>query len=360
MSRRALVLVALLSAACGDPAAAPPRLPVDVEVRPPALRPAPVEPVDPAVVRPRVLSPRVAPPLVLGGSQVDTFRQSEAIVDILWVIDTSGSMADERERLADAFATFLDEVVASRADFRVGVVTTEVDGDAEDGRLVGPFIDLATPGPVEAFRALLDQPESPLRREQGLEAARLALEPARNPGFLRPSAALAVIVLSDEDDDSFGGPAHFARVLDGAKGRGMEGRVTVSAIAGPLPDGCRRPGDETVFRGGAKPAERYDAVVDATGGAFGSICADDFTGTLRRVATALDMLRDTFPLTLQPVPERIVVTIDLDPDDAAPPIPPPAGSVRYDAEENAVVFAGWIPPPGARIEVAYPLAESAP
>lgn len=357
--RRLLPPALLLVTACGSPtdarAPAPPsRAFVPARVLGPALAPP-----TPGEVRPRLLAPRIAPPLVLAGQQLDTFDQSRVAVDLLWVVDNSGSMADERARLGDAFDAFLAIVIEAGADYRVGITTTEVNGDADDGRLVGPPIDPSTPDPVGAFRRQLELPETIVRREQGLEAARLALDPAVNPGFTRAGASLAVIVLSDEDDDSFGEPAHFTRLVDGAKGPGWEARTSLSAIVGPLPSGCRRPGDEVVFRGGADAAVRYAEVVAATGGQLGSICADDFSPSLRRVALALDTLRRRFPLSLTPIPGRIEVRVRETEGGELRVLPP--SDWRWDEAPNELVFEGaYLPPPGAHLEVEYALAETTP
>ncbi len=357
--RRSFLPALLLLAACGEPTEARAPAPgsrafVPVRVLGPALAPP-----TPGEARPRLLAPRLAPPLVLAGQQLDTFDQSRVVVDLLWVVDNSGSMADERARLGDAFDAFLAIVLDAGADYRIGVTTTEVNGDDDDGRLVGPPIDRATADPAGAFRRQLELPETIVRREQGLEATRLALDPARNPGFTREGASLAVIVLSDEDDDSFGEPAHFARLIDGVKGPGWEARTSLSAIAGPLPSGCRRPGDERVFRGGADAAVRYAAVVAATGGELGSICADDFSPSLRRVALALDTLRRRFPLSLEPIPGRIEVRVR-ETEGAALRVVP-AADWRWDEAPNELVFEGaWLPPPGAHLEIEYALAGTAP
>jgi hypothetical protein len=63
-------------------------------------------------------------------------------VDILFVIDNSGSMADEQARLARNFTGFVDALDAMKVDYRVAITTTDVDHKAcedatpENGDLV--------------------------------------------------------------------------------------------------------------------------------------------------------------------------------------------------------------------------------
>src|SRR5690606_26393323 len=58
----------------------------------------------------------------------DSFKQnSEAInvkIDILWVIDTSGSMQEEQDQLAANFGSFISGFVSKNYDFRIAVTTT--------------------------------------------------------------------------------------------------------------------------------------------------------------------------------------------------------------------------------------------
>src|SRR5688500_18469462 len=52
-------------------------------------------------------------------------------VDILWVVDNSGSMSAEQNKLADRFSDFFLALRRSLVDYHIGVVTTAI----QDGRL---------------------------------------------------------------------------------------------------------------------------------------------------------------------------------------------------------------------------------
>lgn len=130
-------------------------------------------------------------------------------VDILFVVDNSGSMADDQATLAENFATFIESANnATDIDFHMGVTSTDVlDGtNALNGRLLGPphVLTPATPNLQTTFESYAVLGTNGAGIELGLEAMRLALsEPLRstdNAGFLRANAALSVIVVSDEDD----------------------------------------------------------------------------------------------------------------------------------------------------------------
>jgi hypothetical protein len=165
-------------------------------------------------------------------------------IDILFLIDDSGSMADKQNNLAANFPNFinvLNSIEGGLPDVHIGVVSSDmgakgIDGapgpgipgtggctnSGDDGALqigsapvTGKFIsdvrgtmpgqrlknytgDLAT-----AFSAMARLGATGCGFEQHLHAAQRALQnTTANPGFLRPDAFLAVIFIADEDDCS--------------------------------------------------------------------------------------------------------------------------------------------------------------
>ncbi len=177
----------------------------------------------------------------------DTFAQAGAAqVDILWVVDNSGSMCEEQNDLRENFDRFIEELDGIGADFRLAVVTTDMENPEESGRFQnvpdgapGPSCQIAvdisacpTPENGQEYPPLVlssqdyRNPDGSLDKdrlklhfgcnasvgttgtgfEMGLESAKEALSPALlsnfNSGFLREGAFLAVIFLTDENDCS--------------------------------------------------------------------------------------------------------------------------------------------------------------
>ncbi len=166
--------------------------------------------------------------------------------DILFVIDNSGSMREEQEKVARELNTFVTGLATAEVknDFQVGVITTSItqhassgcDGNPpflntyedEDGVLqLGKNVDGTPvggegalrilrwddPALLEQFATLIGQGTAGSAQEMGLEAVRHALSeeamsrapdatPPGNRGFLRPGARLLVVVVTDEDDCS--------------------------------------------------------------------------------------------------------------------------------------------------------------
>lgn len=327
------------------PRVAPPRL-SPVEVRGP-----PLERVAPGRVA-------VADPPRVDSTQVDLLSQSDGVVDILWVVDDSGSMANERRRLIGNFSRFLSELLALDVDFQMGVTSLSME---DGGRLRGTtkIITSATPSPQRAFEANTTFPDSRGRWEQGLRMTELALTAPNispggpNAGLLRPSAALGVIVVTNEDDSSFGTTDAYARRFRALKGQGNENLVSFSVIGGTTPNGCTPPGESEFYGSLAEPAFRYAEVATKTGGVIGSICDASFESTLLRIAQGLNTLKRVFPLTLPPLVPSLRVSIVR--GGLTSPVPAdPATGWQYQAETNSVVFLGtFVPPPGSTVRAEY-------
>ncbi len=183
----------------------------------------------------------------VGSRHYEVAVQTEGKADILFVIDNSGSMAEEQQKLKDNMSAFIEVLTNSIIDYQVGVISTDVvrvptspecqpccdlDTDADGvpdwsncdgGRLVSGDGRTrifrrpsdADPTQTEILKQQLIQDFNAAVTALGTEgsafetpfsALRRAVDPdadfavrAINWGFLRPDADLAVIFLSDED-----------------------------------------------------------------------------------------------------------------------------------------------------------------
>jgi hypothetical protein len=330
-------------------------------VAPPVLSPVEIKP--PTIARSNTTRVTVIDPPNVDATQVDLLKQSDGIVDILWVVDDSGSMANERARLVTNFNRFVQELLTLRVDFHMGVTSIVFN---DDGQLRGTtkVITNTTPHPVTVFQENTTFPNSRSRWEQGLRMGQFALTPPNtaaggpNDGFLRAKAALAIIVVTNEDDSSFGSTDYYARVFKGLKGQGNENLVTFSAIGGPLPNGCIPPGEANLFGSTANPSFRYAEVATKTGGIIGSICDTSFEATLVKIAQALNTLKRVFPLTLVPLVSSITVTVVDAGTETVVPNDPVSG-FQYKADTNTIVFLGtYVPPPGSTVRISYAFTKS--
>lgn len=323
-------------------------------VAPPVL--SPVELIPPTVDRQVTQRVNVRNPPAIAAVQIDLFAQKSGKADILWVVDDAGLMADERARLSNNnnFGNFYNALAAAQTSFHMAVTSTD---PVDQGQFRGAtkIINNSTPDAGDVFAANTTFPSSRIRWTPGLRMAELALTPPNispggpNDGFLRPDAALAIIVVADAEDQSLGDPAHYARVFRSLKGKGNENLVTFSTIAGTTPDGCYGPGEQVYFLGLAEPAFRYQAVSAKTQGVIGSICDPSFETTLLQIAEALNTLQRIFPLSLNADPSTITVMVNgvLVPQDAV-------NGWQFRSDTNSIAFFGnYVPPPNATIKVQY-------
>ncbi len=244
-------------------------------------------------------------------SQLDVLTQAaQAKLDVLWVIDASASMAEERPKLLDALPSFMDDLLDSGLDWHVGVVTMGEGPNRPLGGLVGAgggnFLTPETPDPVGALSQMASEDDASGPTGQGFRAALDALTmptselAARNAGFLRDSAELRVIVVSDQDDQS--APAvtreQFVAAMQALK-PDPSTPVSFSAIVGDAPGGCDA----------ANPGADYLAAAAALGGAVGSSCDADWTGSMPQVAVQDGAFNGEFFLTQLPVPGTLRVWV---------------------------------------------------
>ena len=271
-------------------------------------------------------------------------------VDVLWIIDDTGSMAQEQARLFGDFTAFVDELEVLGLDYQIGVVTTDMQSE-DAGMLRGnPWIvTRLSPDPVGAFVEGANVGTEGAGPEAGLAAMVAALkEPLRsneNRGFRRDDASLHVVLLSDADDQSEDwlgtDPASAALSLltDEANRTGLSARF--SAIVGDVPLGCF--GAE----GAALAGTRYTEVALDSGGIQASICSDDFGVLLGELGSAALDYPTRFELQAVPDPESVRVSVN---------------GIRVDEGWELELLPptlefGEPPPAGAQIDVRYSLAE---
>jgi hypothetical protein len=260
-------------------------------------------------------------------------------VDVLFVVDNSGSMADDQARLAANFDRFIAAGFGNRnMSFHIGVTTTDVIGGS-GGPLVGGFLTDRTTGLADRFAQQALVGTGGLGIELGLEAMRRALDSAetRNAGFLRADAALSVVIVSDEEDNgdraeldnidpSLRRPVDFyIEALRALKGGNLESTpVLVSAVVSP------------------SASARYRAVADAFGGVVLDIGTTTWGEELSAVGDATFGLRRLFRTGSEPVPGTVTVTVN----------GTPITAFTVDVERRTVTLRDE-PPANAVVTITY-------
>ncbi len=301
---------------------------------------------------------------VLSSQADDRFQQpSRPMVDVLFVVDDSGSMGDEQDELATNFQSFIDGVLDLNTDYHIGVTNTDAETEWS-GRLhscyANKFItDLQPPAEQRTqFRCNVkvsdpaDNRPSTDSKEAPLQAARAAFEyPTAewNTGFYREEAKLYIIAVQDEAEQSDGEAALYVDYFRNLKGLGNPDLLNISAIAGPPPDGC------TTAEGNQK---LYD-VTQAVGGQFRSICTADWSDMLNALGLDVFNARRQFPLSRPATAATLEVRVCPSGCPANPltcPLVPQnaTNGWTFDASVNAVTFNGSaVPGAGACIAITY-------
>jgi hypothetical protein len=285
------------------------------------------------------------------------YQEFYAEVDILWVIDNSCSMSGAIDQVRANFDHFIDGFLDIGLDFHIAAITTDMDDPTQSGQMQGgqTVITSADSNPRDLFLQMVDQGANGSAQEQGFGATRAALSAPlvnnENSGFLRPDAALATIIVTDEDDDTPNQNAsNFSSWYMGLKSD--PSKVTFSAICGDPGLGCL---ETTSWSNGglisAAAGTQYLDVVAATGGSWQSICSESFEKTLEYLALSVAGMRDSWVLTETPSNiAEVVVEVDGQ-------VVPYSGveGWTWQTNENAIQFHGdSIPDAGATINVSYP------
>lgn len=349
-------------------------------------------------------------------------------VDILWVIDGSGTMANHQANLAQNFNQFISQFVNKGFDFNMAVASTDSwlrevnynggacssnpnptqdpntpyvssadckstlttfgamthfrDGDiygsgtGSPGQRSGQYLISSSMHVTDIMNLFAINAGTGTRgdgsRESAFQSIRgvLRLNEDGTPGyngethtslaeFRRPEAFLAVIIVSDEDDQSKkqdGSPyaditeytSSFVQFLD-TYTESTEGnrRYNVSGIVVNDINNC-----VYSLHSQARQGDRYVSIADATKGIVGNICSPDFSEQLSGISERIVSLATRFRFTREPVPSTIKVRVNgqLIAEDEANGWT----YVKENDEFQFVEFHGTaVPPEGAAIQVDF-------
>ena len=309
-------------------------------------------------------------------------------VDILWVIDSSGSMQEEQQFLGTNFLAFIQGLNGSEINYQTAVTSTDVCDDflpnlLKDrscptmpdsspfhlrGAFQGPtgeqIISPETIDPIGTFLNYANVGTQGSGFEHGLWAAKLALERTnngQNDQLMRGGSHLSIIVVSDEEDDGIGlsmpdaysgtnftalGATTFRwdhedmiQHLADLKG---DGNFSISAITG-----TRESTGNLCWSSHSQPREegtQYIAAARATGGIIQSICQEDWEDGLYKLGQDVVAQISQIELTSEPVKGTIQVWIDGQ----------ESHNWQHIEETNTLKFhSDEVPPSGSQIEVSY-------
>ncbi len=314
------------------------------------------------------------------GPVTDVFNiPNRPVVDILFVVDDSGSMSDDQEAMANNFNEFFEVAGIDETDYHIAVTTTlstEANCIDDFGNLtcdLDPSCGLITacPGNPRFISRESNNPEgeytcniqvsgngnvSPLRpksdeAEAALVAAKEFLSPPRiydpseNGGFLRKGGKLEIVAVADERDQSPGSSQLYIDFFQHSISDSSS--VRFSAISTGInlhPTVCRDPAhyeDEEV--------RRYQDVVLATGGSHTPICLPNWQNTMREIGERAAEPRTRFALSQEASPTSVTACVTQNGETTCE-----SRDVNYDTENNAGVFElDLAPEPNSQVSISY-------
>tara|TARA_Y100000296_G_scaffold78690_1_gene101765 strand:+ start:1154 stop:2077 length:924 start_codon:yes stop_codon:yes gene_type:complete len=248
-------------------------------------------------------------------------------VDIVWVIDFSGSMNGDYDRLMAGIEAMMNAL--PKTNWRLNIISTDASRSVTEEQF--PLVPGDT---IDDAKALYNSVTGGTR-EDGFEAIHDYIEEnAYASTWMRDDASLLVVFVSDEDDQSM----HDMLSLDDFIDWYSIQRETVFLSSIVNLD----PADSTCNNSTHNTGERY---IDATtyfGGIIVDICSDDWsTG----VADATKQVEPYEEWTLNYIPIEDSIRIFYD------------GVVNsgwvYDSTTNVVDFTGNMPESGVLVEISY-------
>ncbi len=277
-------------------------------------------------------------------------------VDLLIVVDTSGSMAVHQDMLAEQMPSLVSALSQTGLDYQVAVTTMDMSSSGARGRFVttggGPAVlhyTMSGLGNMLAQRIRLGQTGSPV--ERGLEAMKESLSNpsyinGSNRGFLRTNSLLSVVFLSNEDDEA--SPSmNYATWLNQLRPPTQAGEQSwIANFFGVLNSDAAC---QTSQWGYTDPGLAYINLVNQSGGIKETICQANLSRAASNLHARLLELVTEYHLPTLPQVNTIVVTIN--------GVPVPKSEINgwsYLADRNTVRFHGTaIPKPNVNVKVNY-------
>lgn len=334
-------------------------------------------------------------------SEQSTFQQASSFqarkIDILWVIDNSGSMATSQQNVISNFNSFIQRFQTLNYDFSMAFISTDAyidatdsgtsfknaycpafnkkcsvfrDGPGKDATAAlhsgTPIINKLTSNITQVFNLNAAQGIQGYGDERPFQSFKTALLNTNNTGFRRPDAYLAVIIVSDEDDfshnamtpalESLPGTTYltdsrihsvdsYVKFLDSyTQSTDALRNYSVSAIT-ILDTQCLADLTTTFAR---RIGTRLGQIADKTGGTKASLCGN-FGQSLQLISDMVLTLTSSFHLDREPIPSTLLVVVNgiTVQQDAA-------NGWQYDPGNRTVNFFGSaIPAADASISITF-------
>ena len=270
----------------------------------------------------------------------ESFEQNDEneVLDILMVIDDSGSMAQEQNNLSTKLNPLLSFI--QDTDWRIHTTTTDPNKSC---LISNDFISSSDSNATEKFADAVVRGTAGSYNEQGVRKLVSGLQgcAGRSP-WLRPNSNVAVLIVSDEDNCSSNGGHCSGKAWDNIDyATDYLSSIRVVGSTAKVFGLFSIPGQScpTAYNVGTQ----YNALVNATGGSAGTICSSDYSNTLEQISQDLSQdLEKSVTLSQTPLAGTLVMRVN-------GVVVPSSG---YTLNGNVVMFDA-APAAGSTINAAY-------
>lgn len=208
----------------------------------------------------------------------DSFVQTPLpILDVLLVIDDSGSMSVFQTLLYVNLQSFMQEFILTQADYNIAVVTTS-------NPVITNYVSWADPDPLWSIGQLSQVGVAHVIEERGIQMSYECIYDlfggnCRSSGFWRTNSQKVVIYLSDERDQSEFDWDYYWQSFQSESGFKAYG------IIGDYPVGCDDRSQTPYLQ--AEEGLGYYELIGASGGFMQSICSRDWGVSLSNISAEL-------------------------------------------------------------------------
>jgi hypothetical protein len=309
--------------------------------------------------------PRPADFSILPASQ-GAFQSSTANnkVDILWVIKNSGTMLIKQQLLGNSFNSFINNFNTYGFDYQMAVITPDLTGGGQGAKFQGNPLILTenTPNLANAFSANAQVGNTGNFRQTFFDASVNALSnpllTGFNSGFIRSDAQLAVIYVSDSDEDYSSTTTtalyNFFNTLKppiyDALAKTYKPAFTISGV---IADDTRSDFDLSqcsannvaLYENGYK----FETLINQTKGSEAQICEANFAAGLTNISNKIVQAITKIPLGR--VPDASTITVAFN----GTAVQQDANNGwQYDSGSNSILFSGTgIPNANTQITINY-------
>ena len=256
--------------------------------------------------------------------------------EFYWVLDSSGSMSDDHQKVQSFASKFEKELRNTALDYRLGVTNMS---QRNGGRMQVPpswhtnsntFKNQIKVNGIRCRQACSGG------REYGMVAAKAGLKYMLGQATQQPTAAerirsnaqVITIFMSDEEAQSIEtatrrGTKSFSQAIQQYR-TFFKGRTTAFAIVSSGGSGCP-----------TENGKAYKEIALETGGKFGSLCANDLTQTIKDIIYAATGLASNHSLPQTPISSSLRVFLN------GTWVPrSKSDGFEYFAENNSIAFFG--------------------